>query len=143
MSIILEALSTGARVRDACAKAGLDHAWFYSWKRKYPDFAAKVEVAMESQVGMVEDSLYTQAVNGAGWAVCFFLANKAGHKWKHVQNIQHSGAAGNPIQIAAAANIMAGMTDEQLKEIAAKSKQVSDAMVKAAPTESAPENGPT
>ena len=47
----------------------------------------------------VQGKLFEACMQGHGWAICFYLKTRCG--WREVQRLEHTGADGGPITIAA------------------------------------------
>ena len=79
---ILASLKKGSSIYSACNGAGINVTTFWRWRLKSPKLEKLVGVILESQITIVEDALYGEAVKGNPVAMIFFLTNRAGDKWK-------------------------------------------------------------
>lgn len=102
----LEQLSKGTVSLTAAARdIGKDQATVWRWRQADPDFDADVKEALHERdqirVELVEDSLFKRLVAGTAAAaeMVFFLANRAPHRWRHVQHIQLTGKDGAPFAL--------------------------------------------
>ena len=80
--IIIESLKNGSTRAAACKAAGINRATFYNWFNASRKFRKRVEEALLTQIGVVEDALYKAAVEGSVAAQKFFLCNRAPDRWK-------------------------------------------------------------
>lgn len=79
---IIQSIQNGATVMQACEAAGIDPRTFYRWRKKYKEVEELYEMALDSRVQIVEDSLFKRAVEGNVTAIIFFLMNRAPDRWK-------------------------------------------------------------
>jgi len=89
--VIIESLKNGSTRTAACQKAKMERITFYRWLNASKKFRKRVEEALLSQVGVVEDALYKSAVEGNVTAQKFFLYNRASGKWKDKIEQKFSG----------------------------------------------------
>ena len=87
---IIAGLSNGASVGRACQAANLNRATFYEWCNTDAGFKKQVDEAKESLIGVAEDCLVIEMKKGKGWAICFFLCNRAPDRWKNIQKVEAS-----------------------------------------------------
>jgi len=68
-------------VTTACKRAGIDRSTFYEWKKKDPDFAAKVfEVQNEFAIDYAESKLLKNMEAGKETSIIFFLKTRGRHR---------------------------------------------------------------
>lgn len=78
----LEALRNTACVRDACRVVGLSSTSAYRVRRRLPEFAAAWDHALALQLGVLERSAFTRAVEG--WLEPIVYAGKVvGHRRRY------------------------------------------------------------
>jgi hypothetical protein len=94
----LEKLGTGTIAVKAAAEAvGKDQATIWKWRQTDLEFDALVRAAIEGsdkiRVSMVEDSLFARVVAGKASPAetIFFLVNRGGGRWRHIQTVRHEG----------------------------------------------------
>lgn len=99
------ALEKGTNSMRAIARwLGYDQSTVWHWRQADAEFDKAVFKAQTTadglRVTMVEDSLFKRLVSGkaTGLELVFFLANRAPHRWRHVQRMEHTGVGGGPIQ---------------------------------------------
>ncbi len=75
--VLVEELRKRPIVQSACQKVGIGRASYYRWRKEDPGFAAAVDEAVESGVGLVNDVAETQLMTaireGNMTAVVFWL----------------------------------------------------------------------
>jgi transposase-like protein len=118
-SRIVELIEEGIHTLvDIADQLGMDERTIYRWRHADPVFDAACATALEQadrvRVHKVEDSLYRRLDEGEASAaeMVFFLCNRAPHRWRHVQTIQHTGGEGGPIRHAVD---LTRLNDEELR----------------------------
>jgi hypothetical protein len=85
---LLESLSKGVSVTEACKAAGIGRRTYYNWLEKDPDFEKDVRASEQAQIQTVEDSLYMNALNGNVTAQIFYLCNRSNKRWLNIQRVE-------------------------------------------------------
>ena len=106
----LEEYETGLLALKAAAKkAGVTYMTVWRWRRHDPHgFGKRLEAVQDRiddmQLAMVEDSLVARCLKPDCPPVLliFYLINRSGGRWRHVQRHEHSGPNGGPIRGARA-----------------------------------------
>jgi hypothetical protein len=70
----------------------------YSFIENHPTCQTALKNARDSMIDNVESSLYSKALEGEGWAVCFFLKTQGKHRG-YVERQELTGADGEEIVI--------------------------------------------
>src|SRR5512133_899404 len=70
----------------------------YNYIKTRPTVQAAVEEARETMIDNVESALYSAALNGEAWAVCFFLKTQGKHRG-YVERQELTGADSGPVTI--------------------------------------------
>ena len=84
---------------------GVHVATIARWRIADPEFDDAMRATMAEQdatrVTIVEDQLFYRLTKGTASAaeMIFYLINRAGHRWRHVQRIEHTGREGTPLEI--------------------------------------------
>jgi len=91
LAAILESLTNGATITEACKAAGIERSTLWRWQQKYPSVREAVEFALQARIEIVEDALFKKAAMGHVTAMIFWLCNRAPDRWRNVQKIEHSG----------------------------------------------------
>jgi len=84
----------------AAKRIGCSRPTLYSFIASHPTCQAAVKSAREKMIDSVESVLYSKALDGEAWAVCFFLKTQAKHRG-YVERSEHrlAGEDGGPIKI--------------------------------------------
>jgi hypothetical protein len=97
-SRFLEDFRTGRVSREKAAQGiGVGATQVWRWRQADAAFDAAVKQAEQEsdqqRVGMVEDSMFGRIVAGKASPAetIFFLVNRGGGRWRHIQTIQHTG----------------------------------------------------
>lgn len=85
----------------------LSRQTLYTYIKEHPTVQRAVNEARETMIDNVESALYSAALNGEGWAVCFFLKTQGKHRGYYERLDSHS------INID-----LTNLNDEQLKRLA-------------------------
>lgn len=70
----------------------------YKYINSHPTVKAAVDEARETMLDNVESVLYSKALEGEAWAVCFFLKTQ-GKARGYVERQEHTGTDGGPLEI--------------------------------------------
>lgn len=70
----------------------------YKYIKGKPTVLAAVEEARETMIDNVESALYSAALAGEAWAVCFFLKTQGKHRG-YIERTEHTGAEGGALNI--------------------------------------------
>ena len=99
-----------------------------------PTLAETLHTARETMLDNVESSLYSQALSGEGWAVCFFLKTQ-GKARGYVERVEHSGKVevANAKPDAVVDAIVDGVVEESLGGPEAPSPQPGDILPRGFP----------
>lgn len=86
---------TAAARRIGCARQTL-----YSFINNHPTCQTATKAAREQMIDNVESILYSKALDGEAWAVCFFLKTQAKHRG-YIERSEHriAGEDGGAIKI--------------------------------------------
>lgn len=85
----------------ACKTFGINRDTYYEWRKKYPEFAAKADEAIDRRIDMAEDMLNRKCLEGDVTAIIFTLKT-IGKRRGYVERQEITGAEGEgttPIQI--------------------------------------------
>jgi hypothetical protein len=84
----------------ASRRIGCSRPTLYSFIAKHPTCQDAVRSSREKMIDSVESILYSKALEGEAWAVCFFLKTQAKHRG-YVERSEHrlAGEDGGPIKI--------------------------------------------
>jgi hypothetical protein len=100
-----------------------------------PTLAETLHTARETMLDNVESSLYSQALSGEGWAVCFFLKTQ-GKARGYVERVEHTGKDGADLVAKPDATVSAivhGVVEESLGGPDAPSPQPGDILPRGFP----------
>lgn len=78
---IIESLTRGASIAEACTAAGVSRISFFHWRKDDPELSLRVEEAIKSRIEIVEDVVYMEAKKGNLAAAFKWLENKG--DWKN------------------------------------------------------------
>lgn len=78
----LESLGNGEKIKKSCEAAGITEMTIWRWRKEYKLFNRQVLYILESRTQIVEDALFTNAINGNVAAQIFWLKNRAKDRWK-------------------------------------------------------------
>ena len=90
--------NSGGNVAAAARELGVTRQGLYLFIRKHPDCAAELEETRESAKDNIETVLYSKALAGEAWAVCFFLKTQAKDRG-YTERQELTGAGGGPVTI--------------------------------------------
>jgi 20S proteasome alpha/beta subunit len=76
---------------------GMSRQTMYNYLKGKPTVQAALDEARETMVDNVESALYSKALAGEGWAVCFFLKTQGKHRG-YVERSEITGADGGAIK---------------------------------------------
>jgi hypothetical protein len=91
--------------RQACKAVNRDPATIWRWRKFDREFDAALcerrRLRDELNVAEVEDTLVRRCITGKSSAAetIFFLVNRGGGRWRHVQRVEHVGQADSPVQV--------------------------------------------
>ena len=77
---------------------GMSRQTLYTYIKSKPTVQAAVDEARETMIDNVESALYSAALNGEAWAVCFFLKTQ-GKSRGYVERQELTGAGGGALII--------------------------------------------
>ena len=80
--LFMRSLQTGASVQGAAEAAGKPRTTFYSWRARYPDFAAKWDAAVEAGTDRLEDEAVLRATSGVAKPI-FYGGKLVGYEKRH------------------------------------------------------------
>lgn len=102
----LELVAKGTNSLVATAgQLGVHVATIARWRMADTEFDAAMTSTMAEQdatrVSIVEDQLFYRLSKGKASAaeMIFYLVNRSGGRWQHVQRIEHTGREGTPLEI--------------------------------------------
>lgn len=78
-------------------KIGCSRTTLYGFINTHSTCVKALSTARESMIDNVESVLYSQALAGEAWAVCFFLKTQGKHRG-YVERWENTGAEGKPIE---------------------------------------------
>jgi hypothetical protein len=84
---------TMAAKRIGCARNTL-----YSFINSHPTCLQALDAEREKMIDNVESTLYSKALEGEGWAVCFFLKTQ-GKRRGYVERQEITGADGHTLEV--------------------------------------------
>lgn len=88
-AVILSELERGSSLEQAAAEAGVSRTTVWRHRKAEPDFDAAYQVAVEAgdsvNVAKAEAKLMELVERGYFPAICFYLVNRGGGRWHHVQ----------------------------------------------------------
>jgi transposase-like protein len=97
-SRVVELIEGGVKnLTEIAGEVGVDERTIYRWRKADRAFDISCEAALEEsdkvRIHKVEDSLYRRLEDGKASAaeMVFYLVNRAPHRWRHVQTVQHTG----------------------------------------------------
>lgn len=83
----------------AAAKSlGCSRSTIYAFIANHPTCQQVLDTARESMIDNVESVLYSKALEGEAWAVCFFLKTQGKHRG-YVERQEVTGKEGAPVEI--------------------------------------------
>jgi len=84
----------------------------YSYIKVHPTCQEALATARESMIDNVESVLYSKALEGEAWAVCFFLKTQAKHRG-YVERQEFAGAKdGDPLKVQIIEVVKSGESGE-------------------------------
>ena len=104
----------------AAHELDVDAVTLWRWRQTDEAFDRAVNEAVEDaeprRVQMVEDALYVRCLKGKASAaeVIFYLINRGGGRWKHVQRYEHTGKDGAAIKTE---HDLSKLSDTQLTQL--------------------------
>lgn len=124
---ILEMLGNGCTIKQACEAAGVSVSYFKEYRRRHPQFDARVQSVMRARVEIIADALYEAGRNGNVKAQIFFLVNRTRFlprdhpdKWLSLNSIEVSGHDNDKTAVR---------TELSLEEMRARIKQMLEEFV--------------
>jgi hypothetical protein len=84
---LLDLLANGHSITSACRSAHINRTSYYNALKQFPEFAEAVQKVKHVLTEIVEDSLYSSAVQGNTTAIIFWLCNRVPERWKHVNKV--------------------------------------------------------
>jgi hypothetical protein len=116
----LEYFGTGEVALVAAAKkVGVGPSQIWRYRQADPTFDQQVKAIQHAsdsiRLALVEDSLFSRVVasTASPAEVIFFLVNRGGGRWRHVQRIEHVGDPDHPVQVKHRNADLDDMTTEQ------------------------------
>lgn len=88
----LEFIETGHTITSACEELGITRTAYYLWRHRNEEFRRDADLALISQISVVEDALFKKALGGNVTAQIFYLINRGGGKWQHCSRVYHSAS---------------------------------------------------
>lgn len=82
----------------AAKSLGVARQTFYKFMAKHETVKDALAEARETMIDNVESRLYKAALDGEGWAVCFFLKTQ-GKGRGYIERAEITGAEGGPLRI--------------------------------------------
>ena len=126
---ILEMLGNGCTIKQACEAAGVSVSYFNEYRRRHPQFDARVQSVMRARVEIIADALYEAGRNGNVRAQIFFLVNRTRFlprddpdKWLSLNSIEVSGPDNDNTAVR---------TELTIEEMRARIKQLLEEFVQA------------
>lgn len=96
---IIDALTLHPSKSRACRAARISRAAFYDWCANDPEFKARVDLAQETGIDAIEDSLFNDAVNHDTTAAIFTLKSWRPSRYRETTRQELTGPDGGPIPI--------------------------------------------
>lgn len=101
---VLTMIESGVSISKACTASGIGRTAFYRWCNCEEKFNNSVEMAKQSRISFVEDSLFKSCLDGNVTAQIFFLTNKADKLWRDrravINNNVNTSVVNNSVRIA-------------------------------------------
>jgi len=104
---VLENLRHGNGIQKSCTLAGITHVTFWRTRKTDPELETEYQQILDSRTQIVEDALFKNAcgykkndgteVPPNTTAQIFWLKNRAGDRWRDVQDYRHEGNVGMTI----------------------------------------------
>ncbi len=85
-------------VMTACKDAGIPRNTYYYWYNKDKAFKEAADNTVESQIDIVEASLFKQISEGNTTAIIFFLKTKAKHRG-YVERVEQDISSSQPMEL--------------------------------------------
>lgn len=82
----------------ACKLIGCSRQTLYTYIKNRPSVQAALDTARESMIDNVESVLYSKALAGEAWAVCFFLKTQGKHRG-YVERAEVANPPGEKLRI--------------------------------------------
>ena len=89
IAAILASLEKGSTLVAACKAGGIAPYTLRIWRKGDENLEKDVQARRASQIDIVEDALFSQALKGNVRAQMFFLANRAPDQWQALSRIVH------------------------------------------------------
>lgn len=94
---ILDYAEQGLTDEQIAETLGINPCSIYLWKNKHPEFSKALKDAKDAADGLVETSLFQNAMAGNVTAQIFWLKNRRPTEWRDKQEISHTDPDGNPL----------------------------------------------
>lgn len=96
---ILEWAKKGKTNEEIAELTGIAVSTLGLWRRENPEFMVALKESKDAADGIVEASLFQNAVIGNVTAQIFWLKNRRPNEWREKQEVAHTDADGNPVQV--------------------------------------------
>lgn len=96
---ILELAKAGRTNEEIAEITGIAVSTLHLWMREKPEFLYALKQSKDAADGLVETSLFQNAVMGNVTAQIFWLKNRRPKEWREKQEVAHTDADGNPVQV--------------------------------------------
>jgi len=115
---ILAALAEGLSVSAACKRQRIARFTYYDWRKKYPEFAAAADAAMEAGTDLLEDIALQRAAESSDTLLIFLMKARRPHLYRETTKIQHTGT------ITHAHRDMTAFNDDEIDALSAVAERV-------------------
>ena len=96
---IIQWASKGLTNAEIAEITGIAESTLGLWRSEKPEFMVALKKAKDAADGIVEASLFQNAVCGNVTAQIFWLKNRKPKEWRDKQEVAHTDADGNPVQV--------------------------------------------
>ena len=86
-------------LRSACKAAGVGRTTVHDWRNANPEFAAKMDTAMQEAHDRLEGRVYEAALDGDTGLMKWILSRRRPEVWGDRQTLEHTGPGGGPAEI--------------------------------------------
>jgi ACT domain-containing protein len=114
--LFLDAIAKGHTISSACQQVKISRQAFYEHCAFNEEFDKAAAQALESQIQIVEEALYSSALKGNVTAQIYYLGNRAPHRWQSVNKVDVSTSINFAREEIA--KKLSELTTEELKKIA-------------------------
>lgn len=99
VSAIVSTLADGLSISSACEAAGIARPTYYEWLAEEPDFAAKVEAAIETGTDRLEEIARRRAADSSDTLLIFLLKARRPGVYRETTRHELTGADGAALTV--------------------------------------------